>query len=92
MKNITIATIAIIFSSMTFASTVEETLAAESVKATVAPAVISAQIEAWHTDALANVDNEAHKISDRAPIEARRQMVRDDIQSEYNRLIKLYSL
>ena len=94
MHKVALATIAILFSATSMASSVEYHLNAEVVKATVPAATLNATLDAWRENALmlANVEKAAMKMSARAPIEARRVKVRNDIEREYKRLVKLYSL
>lgn len=61
-------------------------LSVASIKQTLTQVQINTVLDAWYKEELSHIEQHAHKLSDRAPIEARRQLVKQSIESEYKAL------
>jgi hypothetical protein len=68
------------------------TLSVESIKATLTPEQIQQSLNQWKENQLKQVESRAQNISDRAPIEARREMVKAQIEQEYKQTAKALGL
>ena len=60
-----------------------EALGVESIKATLTPEQIQQSLNQWKENQLKQVESRALNISDRTPIEARRELVKSQIEQEY---------
>ncbi|WP_215408415.1 hypothetical protein [Vibrio gigantis] len=69
-----------------------DALSAESIKATLTPEQIQQSLNQWKENQLKQVDSRAQNISDRAPIEARRELVKAQVEQEYKQTAKALGL
>ncbi|WP_215404089.1 hypothetical protein [Vibrio gigantis] len=60
-----------------------DTLNIESIKATLTPKQIRQSLNQWKMNELKQLESRARSISDRAPIEARRELVKSQIEQEF---------
>ncbi len=68
------------------------TLNVESIKATLTPEQIQQSLNHWKEGELKQLESRAQAISDRAPIEARRELVKSQIEQEYKQTAKALGL
>ncbi|EKO3914949.1 hypothetical protein GI293_000075 [Vibrio fluvialis] len=94
MKHIVkaIAISALTLSFNTLAQSATEALSMTIVKENLSKQQIQQTLDAWKADALTHIEARARFISDRAPIEARRDMVKRQIEDEYNQAAKQLGL
>lgn len=69
-----------------------DTLNVESIKATLTPEQIQQSLNHWKEGELKQLESRAQAISDRAPIEARRELVKSQIEQEYKQTAKALGL
>ena len=69
-----------------------DALSIESIKATLTPEQIQQSLNQWKENQLKQVESRAQSISDRAPIEARRELVESQIEQEYKQTAKALGL
>ena len=67
-------------------------LSVESIKATLTPEQIQQSHKQWKEGELNQLESRAQSISDRAPIEARRELVKSQIEQEYKQTAKALGL
>ncbi|MEZ9440280.1 hypothetical protein [Vibrio atlanticus] len=67
-------------------------LSVESIKATLTPEQIQQSLNQWKENELKQLETRAQAISDRAPIEARRELVKSQIEQEYKQTAKALGL
>ncbi|HIF9213473.1 TPA: hypothetical protein ACX6QX_002788 [Photobacterium damselae] len=94
MKSIikTIVIASVVLSTDIFAKSAIEHLSIETIKQELTPAQIEQALEQWKTKELTNLEQKAQAISDHAPIEARREMVKQQINQEYKQTLKVFGL
>ncbi|HAS6216563.1 TPA: hypothetical protein I7172_16845 [Vibrio vulnificus] len=94
MKSIikTIVIASVVLSTDIFAKSAIEYLSIETIKQELTPAQIEQALEQWKTKELTNLEQKAQAISDHAPIEARREMVKQQINQEYKQTLKVFGL
>ncbi|OOX29510.1 hypothetical protein BJL85_15725 [Vibrio parahaemolyticus] len=94
MKSIinTIAIASIAFSVSAFAKSPLDQLSVEAIKQTLTPEQIEQVLEQWRTEELKHIEQKARAISDRAPIEARREFVEQQINREYKQALITFGL
>ncbi|MBB1463613.1 hypothetical protein H5300_09840 [Vibrio sp. SG41-7] len=69
-----------------------DALSVESIKATLTPEQIQQSLNQWKERELKQLETRAQAISDRAPIEARRELVKSQIEQEYKQTAKALGL
>ena len=89
-KIITLATLTI--SMNVSAASAIDALSVESIKATLTPEQIQPSLNQWKENQLKQVESRAQNISDRAPIEARLELVESQIEQEYKQTAKALGL
>lgn len=89
-KVITLA--ALTLSMNVSAASAIDALSVESIKATRTPEQIQQTLDQWKGDELKQLESRAQAISDRAPIEARRELVKSQIEQEYKQTAKALGL
>lgn len=89
-KIITITALAL--SMNVSAASAIDVLSIESIKATLTPEQIQQSLNQWKENELKQIESRAQNISDRAPIEARRQLVKSQIEQEYKQTAKALGL
>ena len=89
-KVITLA--ALTLSMNVSAASAIDALSVESIKATLTPEQIQQSLNQWKENQLKQVESRAQSISDRAPIEARRELVESQIEQEYKQTAKALGL
>ena len=82
MKSI-ITLAALTLSMNVSATSAIDALSIESIKATLTPMQIQQSLNQWKQNQLKQVESRAQNISDRAPIEARRELVESQIEQEF---------
>lgn len=60
-----------------------DTLSIESIKVTLTPEQIQQSLNQWKINELKQLESRAQAISDKAPISARRELVKSKIEQEY---------
>ena len=89
-KVITLA--ALTLSMNVSAASAIDALSVESIKATLTPEQIQQSLNHWKEGELKQLETRAQAISDRAPIEARRELVKSQIEQEYKQTAKALGL
>ncbi|CAK1758455.1 conserved exported hypothetical protein [Vibrio crassostreae] len=89
-KIITLASLTI--SMNVSAASAINALSIESIKATLTSEQIQQSLNQWKESQLKRVESRAQNISDRAPIEARRELVESQIEQEYKQTAKAFGL
>lgn len=89
-KVITLA--ALTLSMNVSAASAIDALSVESIKATLTPEQIQQSLNQWKEGELKQLETRAQAISDRAPIEARRELVKSQIEQEYKQTAKALGL
>lgn len=89
-KVITLA--ALTLSMNVSAASAIDALSVESIKATLTPEQIQQTLDQWKEGELKQLETRAQAISDRAPIEARRELVKSQIEQEYKQTAKALGL
>jgi hypothetical protein len=89
-KVITLA--ALTLSMNVSAASAIDALRVESIKATLTPEQIQQSLNQWKEGELKQVESRAQNISDRAPIEARRELVKAQIEHEYKQTAQALGL
>lgn len=69
-----------------------DVLSVESIKATLTPEQIQQSLNQWKKGELNQLESRAQAISDRAPIEARRELVKSQIEQEYKQTAQALGL
>lgn len=69
-----------------------DALSVESIKATLTPEQIQQSLNHWKENELKQLESRAQAISDRAPIEARRELVKSQIEQEYKQTAQALGL
>ncbi|MGY6496210.1 hypothetical protein [Vibrio parahaemolyticus] len=69
-----------------------EALSLESIKATLTPEQIQLTLNQWKKDELKHLELRAQRISDKAPIEARREIAKSQIEQEYKQTARALGL
>ncbi|MBE4038289.1 hypothetical protein HJ123_15055 [Vibrio parahaemolyticus] len=94
MKSIikTIVIASVVLSTNVFAESAIESLSIETIKQELRPAQIEHALEQWKAEELTDLEQKAQAISDRAPIEARREMVKQQINQEYKQALITFGL
>ncbi|MEL7293131.1 MAG: hypothetical protein AAGJ67_14580 [Pseudomonadota bacterium] len=73
-------------SASTIANDVIQQLSVTSIKHTLSPPQIQAELDSWYQSELANVDEVANRMSDRLPLIVRKQQARDRLEQKYANL------
>ncbi|WP_373958298.1 hypothetical protein [Vibrio gigantis] len=89
-KIITITALALSMNAS--AASAIDALSIESIKATLTPEQIQQSLNQWKENELKQIESRAQNISDRAPIEARRQLVKSQVEQEYKQTAKALGL
>ncbi|MDN3683556.1 hypothetical protein [Vibrio sinaloensis] len=94
MKSIikTIVIASVVLSTNVFAESAIERLSIETIKQELKPAQIEQALEQWKAEELTDLEQKAQAISDYAPIEARRKMVKQQINQEYKQALNAFGL
>ncbi|MEF1201224.1 hypothetical protein QTO12_11755 [Vibrio owensii] len=94
MKSIikTIVIASVVLSTRVFAESAIEHLSIETIKQDLTPAQIERALEQWKAEELTDLEQKAQAISDRAPIEARRELVKQQINQEYKQALNAFGL
>lgn len=88
-----IITLAALTMSMNVSATSAiDALSVESIKATLTSEQIQQSLNQWKEKELKQLESRAQAISDRAPIEARRELVKAQIEQEYKQTAKALGL
>ncbi|ELI6429783.1 TPA: hypothetical protein P0E23_002804 [Vibrio harveyi] len=89
MKSIikTIVITSVVLSTNVFAESAIEHLSIETIKQEFTPAQIERVLDQWKADELTYLEQKALTISDHAPIETRREMVKQQINQEYKQAL-----
>ncbi|EJY4612589.1 hypothetical protein OGF91_003738 [Vibrio vulnificus] len=69
-----------------------DALSVESIKSTLTPEQIQQSLNQWKEGELNQLESRAQAISDRAPIEARRELVKSQIEQEYKQTAQALGL
>lgn len=88
----TIALATAVLSMNTFANTAIESLSIETIKQELTPVQIEQVLKQWKANQLESLETKAQAISDRAPIEARRELVKHQINHEYKQTLNAFGL
>ncbi len=90
---IKIITLAALTSSLNVsAGNALDALSIESIKAALTPEQIQQSLNQWKKSELEQLESRAQNISDRAPIEVRRALVKSQIEQEYKQTAKALGL
>ncbi|PTP43461.1 hypothetical protein [Vibrio splendidus] len=89
-KIITLAALTI--SMNVSAASAIDALSIESIKATLTSEQIQQSLNQWKESQLKQVKSRVQNFSDRAPIEARRELVESQIEQEYKQTAKAFGL
>lgn len=81
-----------VLSTNVFAESAIERLSIETMKQELTPAQIEQALDQWKAEELTDLEQKAQTISDRAPIEARREMVKQQINQEYKQALNAFGL
>jgi acyl carrier protein phosphodiesterase len=73
-------------SASTIASDAIQQLSVTSIKHTLSPQQIQAELDNWYQSELTNVDEVANRMSDRVPLIVRKQQARDRLEQQYANL------
>ncbi|MBT0115546.1 hypothetical protein H7696_11010 [Vibrio alginolyticus] len=94
MKSIikTVVIASVVLSTNVFAESAIERLCIETIKQELTPAQIEVTLKQWKAEELTDLEQKAQAISDRAPIEARREMVKQQINQEYKQALNAFGL
>ncbi|MFG6245683.1 hypothetical protein [Vibrio diabolicus] len=94
MKSIikTIVIASVVLSTNVFAESAIERLSIETIKQELKPDQIEQALEQWKAEELTDLEQKAQAISDHAPIEARREMVKQQINQEYKQALITFGL
>ncbi|EGQ8448106.1 TPA: hypothetical protein ACPJ2I_001102 [Vibrio alginolyticus] len=94
MKSIikTIVIASVVLSTNVIAESAIEHLSIETIKQDLTPAQIEVTLKQWKAEELTDLEQKAQAISDRAPIEARREMVKQQINQEYKQALITFGL
>ncbi|WP_182037005.1 hypothetical protein [Vibrio diabolicus] len=94
MKSIikTVVIASVVLSTNVFAESAIERLSIETIKQELTPAQIEVTLKQWKAEELTDLEQKAKAISDRAPIEARREMVKQQINQEYKQALNAFGL
>ena len=94
MKSIikTVVITSVVLSTNVFAESAIERLSIETIKQELTPAQIEVTLKQWKAEELTDLEQKAQAISDRAPIEARREMVKQQINQEYKQALNAFGL
>lgn len=92
LKTIVMTSLIALSANMASASSAIDHLSTESIKQTLTPIQIKAALNQWKEKELTRIEERAQLISDRAPIEARREMVKNQIEQEYTQVSKALGL
>ena len=94
MKSIikTVVIASVVLSTNVFAESAIEHLSIETIKQDLTPAQIEVTLKQWKAEELTDLEQKAQAISDRAPIEARREMVKQQINQEYKQALITFGL
>ncbi|HBC3552884.1 TPA: hypothetical protein KD088_001907 [Vibrio parahaemolyticus] len=94
MKSIikTVVIASVVLSTNVFAESAIERLSIETIKQELTPAQIEVILKQWEAEELTDLEQKAQAISDRAPIEARREMVKQQINQEYKQALNAFGL
>ncbi|KLN64481.1 hypothetical protein [Vibrio sp. VPAP30] len=68
------------------ASDAIQQLSVTSIKHTLSPQQIQAELDSWYQSELANVDEVANRMSDRVPLIVRKQQAKDKLEQQYANL------
>lgn len=68
------------------ASDAIQQLSVTSIKHTLSPQQIQAELDSWYQSELANVDEVANRMSDRVPFIVRKQQAKDKLEQQYANL------
>ena len=90
IKTIAIATT--ILSMNTYAASAIKTLSIETLMQTMTPAQIEFALNKWKSEEITHIDQRAQFVSDGLSIENRRQLVKLQIEQEYNQTAKAFGL
>lgn len=90
IKTIVIASV--VLSTNVFAESAIERLSIETIKQELTPTQIEVTLKQWKAKELTDLEQKAQAISDRAPIEARRELVKQQIEQEYNQALITFGL
>lgn len=92
LKTIVMTSLIALSANMASASGAIDHLSTESIKLTLTPTQIETVLNQWKEHELTRIEERAQLISDRAPIEARREMVKNQIEQEYNQAARALGL
>ncbi|OHY90171.1 hypothetical protein BI375_07950 [Vibrio rotiferianus] len=92
LKTIVMTSLIALSANTASASSAIDHLSTQSIKLTLTPTQIDTALNQWKEQELTRMEERAQLISDRAPIEARREMVKYQIEQEYNRTVKAFGL
>ncbi|HAS8502918.1 TPA: hypothetical protein I7764_03770 [Vibrio vulnificus] len=94
MKSIikTVVIASVVLSTNVFAESAIERLSIETIKQELTLAQIEVTLKQWKAEELTDLEQKAQAISDRAPIEARREMVKQQINQEYKQALNAFGL
>lgn len=87
-----ITLLALPLSLSVFADTAITNVSIDAIKQTMTPEQIRQSLDNWKADELSNIESKAQAMSDRAPIEARRELAKAQIEQEYSRTSKALGL
>ncbi|MFM2596598.1 hypothetical protein AAFX19_28000 [Vibrio harveyi] len=87
-----ISLVALTLSMNVSAASAIDALSVESIKATLTPEQIQQSLNQWKEGELNQLESRAQAISDRAPIEARRELVKSQIEQEYKQTAQALGL
>lgn len=95
MKSIitkTISLISLTVSIAAMAGNAIDTVNIEAIKQTLTQAQIQHSLNQWRLEELTNLESRAQNMSDKVPLEARREMAKQQIEMEYKQATKALSL
>lgn len=92
IKAITLLALPLSLSLSVFADTAITNVSIDTIKQTMTPEQIRQSLDNWKANEMTQIEAKAQAISDRAPIEARRELAKAQIEQEYSRTSKALGL
>lgn len=90
IKTIVITTTAL--SMNTFAASAIESLSIETIKQTLTPMQVEIALDNWKSKEITHIEQRAQLVSDGLSIKDRRELLKQQIRSEYNQTAKAFGL
>ncbi|HCG7112431.1 TPA: hypothetical protein NJ328_001261 [Vibrio parahaemolyticus] len=95
MKSVITKTATIFVLATSFNATATDTISTvniEAIKSTLTPEQIQPLLNNWKSQELANIESRAKNMTDKVPLEARRDIAKSQIDTEYKQAAKTLGL